>query len=400
MNPLNSVTKMLNKEQNIYLFYMFIFSLATLHRLLLTDNAFNNFEIFRYSFFNLIQNNNLYTPYPDYYFDLFKYNPSFALLMAPFWIIPKTLGVLIWNLLNALLPVYATNQLPIKTSSKAFFSIFILIEMLTSVQNAQSNGLMLGLMLLVFVFIEKNKIEKAALMMVLGFFIKIFAVGVAIMLVFKAAKKKFAIWALTFGALIGISPALIIGFEPLKQQYMNWFQMLSSDKPHALNYSMMSFAERTLGIHGPQFYYLIAAFILLALPLVRYKYFSNFSWRLTYLAAVLIWVVVFNHKSESPTFVIATAGVAFWFIASKKNTYRWVLLFIVLIFTTLSSTDLFPQFVRENYMKPYAIKVLPCILLFFTAIYDLLFEKHFDTQYLLDQQLSDIKEEDSLHEIS
>ena len=372
-------------EQKIYLAYFVVFSLATIHRLLMTQSPFNNFDIFRYSFYNLLHSNNLYVEYPQYYFDLFKYNPSFAFLMAPFWILPKSIGVLIWNLGNALLPQYAVNQLKISTKAKVFFAVFILIEMLTSVQNAQSNGLMLGLMLLMFVHLENDKPISSALMMVFGFFIKIFAVSTVILLLFKPTKIRFIAWSAVFMLIISLLPIFVIGFDSLFLQYQQWFALLATDAPHNLNYSIMSFFERSLHIKVPNAVFLIFGFILLFLPLIRRKYYSNFSWRLTYLSALLVWVVIFNHKAESPTFVIAMAGAAIWFIAAKKNVYHWSLLVFVFVLTGLSATDIFPQIVRENFIKPYAMKVLPCIVLFFTMIFDLLFTKFpVDNQLILE----------------
>jgi hypothetical protein len=369
------VGKWIWSERNIYLLYLVVFSLATLQKLFFTDKPFNNFEIFRYSFYNLLHNNDLYAAYPQYYFDLFKYNPSFALLMAPFWVIPKTLGVMIWNLGNAMLPQYAVNQLHISIRAKVFFALFILIEMLTSVQNAQSNGIMLGLMLLMFVHLENKNPMSSALMMVLGFFVKIFAVLTILLLIFNTVRKKFILWAMLFILVIGFLPALIIGFMPLLLQYQQWFHLLINDAPHQLNYSIMSFGARSLSLTLPNVYYLAGGIMLLLIPLHRFNYYVNYAWRLKYLSAILVWVVIFNHKAESPTFVIAMAGAALWFIVAKKTTYRWSLLVFVFVFTGLAATDVFPPTLRENFIRPYAIKVLPCIILFLTMIFDLLFGK-------------------------
>src|SRR5580658_9739822 len=41
---------------------------------------YNNYVIFKYSFFHLIDGKNLYGIYPDDHWDLFKYSPTFAFL--------------------------------------------------------------------------------------------------------------------------------------------------------------------------------------------------------------------------------------------------------------------------------------------------------------------------------
>ena len=369
--------KVVFSSRNIIWMYLILFTLATIHKLWLTNNAFNNFDIFRYSFHHLMNGQNLYVAYPEQYFDLFKYSPSFAVLMAPFWFLPRWLGVLIWNLVNALLPILALKYFTLSTKDRWFFALFILIEMLTSVQNAQSNGLMLGLMMLAYGRIEKQKSWSAALSLALGFSIKIFAVGVAFMQFFQPKKKQFVAWALLFGTLISLVPALFVGFDGLWQQYAEWTKLLAHDRAHELNYSIMAFFERSLGIGMSNIIWLGLGLFLLFLPLMRRSHYAIVSWRISYFALILVWIVLFNHKTESPTFIIAMAGAALWFLQSPRTVLHISLLAMVFVFTGLSSTDLFPSAVRENFIKPFAIKVLPCILLFAFMLWEMLFRKDF-----------------------
>jgi hypothetical protein len=370
-----------NKDDQrwIYILYLIVFTLATLHKLFLTEGSFNNFDIFRYSFAHLINGDSLYIHHPEHHFDLFKYSPSFAMFMAPFWYLPRLPGAIIWNLINALLPVYALNQFNLTLKHKWFFALFILIEMLTSVQNAQSNGLMLGLMILGYLAIEKGKAGSAAIAIIVGFVIKIFALGVSILVLFKPFKLQFTLWSLLIGIVVLISPAVFIGFGGLFDQYASWIHLLANDTAVALNFSIMSFFERTLNLVMPNSIWLVSGLLLLFLPLIRISYYSNERWRMNYFALLLLWVVLFNHKTESPTFVIAMAGAGLWFIVSERCIVHKILLAIIFIFTGLSSTDLFPPEVRENFIKPFVIKVLPCIILFFFMLYEMLFSNSFET---------------------
>ena len=90
------------------------------------------------------------------------------------------------------------------------------------------------------------------------------------------------------------------------------------------------------------------------------------------LVSVLIWVVIFNHKAESSTFIIAMTGVSMWFITGKKNTLYIALFVFAYILTTLSPTDIFPRFLREACVKPYALKALPCVLIWIKLVYDMI----------------------------
>jgi hypothetical protein len=118
---------------------------------------YNNYVIFKQSFFHLINNQDLYTLYLQEQWDLYKYSPTFSLLFAPMAVLPDIIGVFIWNSLNALLLIYAIKLLPeFSLSSKIKMLLFVLIELVTSLQNLQSNGLMLALILIGFCLFERG----------------------------------------------------------------------------------------------------------------------------------------------------------------------------------------------------------------------------------------------------
>ncbi|MEP6990255.1 MAG: hypothetical protein ABJA80_04930, partial [bacterium] len=62
----------------------------------------NNFLIFRWSFLNLAAGRDMYVAQPLHHTDIYKYSPSFAVLFAPFALIPFALSLAIWDALNAL----------------------------------------------------------------------------------------------------------------------------------------------------------------------------------------------------------------------------------------------------------------------------------------------------------
>src|SRR5213592_1279867 len=78
--------------------------------------AYNNFVIFRQSFEHLITGQNMYAAFPEEHGDFYKYSPTFALLMAPFYFLPVWLGLIIWNLTGALLLFYGIRSLKPQTS--------------------------------------------------------------------------------------------------------------------------------------------------------------------------------------------------------------------------------------------------------------------------------------------
>ena len=50
--------------------------------------SYNNYLIFKHSFFHLIHHKDLYILYPQEHWDLYKYSPAFSLLFGIFAILP------------------------------------------------------------------------------------------------------------------------------------------------------------------------------------------------------------------------------------------------------------------------------------------------------------------------
>jgi hypothetical protein len=121
--------------------------------------------------------------------------------------------------------------------------------------------------------------------------------------------------------------------------------------------------------------------ILFGIQYLKLKFYSNPKFQLLLLSSVLIFTVIFSSGSESPTYIIAFLGVAIWFVIQEKPISRTTifLLIFAIILTSLSPSDLIPKFIRENYIRPYALKALPCVLIWFRVIYEIITLKKIET---------------------
>ena len=61
------------------------------------------------------------------------------------------------------------------------------------------------------------------------------------------------------------------------------------------------------------------------------------------LASIMIWVVIFNHRAESPTFIIAITGVALWYYAQQQKPENYVLLVLAFVFHGPFTHGSFPK---------------------------------------------------------
>ena len=279
---------------------------------------YNNFLIFRGSFYHLLDNQDLYQSYPQEHYDLYKYSPTFAVLFAPLALLPAKAGLFFWNLLNALVLFFAFWKLPLLTDKKKLPALgLVLIELVTSLQNSQSNALMAGLIILAFVFLEKDNPWIASLFIILSVYIKIYSIVGLVMFIFYPKKVRSALLILGWVVILGLLPLVIASPEHLVQQYQSWFGLLRQDHAVFGGMSVMSWLRSWFGLEINKNAVVLAGAVLLLLPLVRIKEYNNQAFRMAFLASLMIWMVIFNHMAESPTFVIAVSGVAAWFFMKE-----------------------------------------------------------------------------------
>jgi hypothetical protein len=293
--------------------------------------------------------------------------------------LPDGLGLALWNLLNALVLVWALLKLPgIQNQHKFLLLLLLLPELITSLQNSQSNALVAGLLILAFTSLERNHPAWASLWIVISVYIKLFGLVGFVLFLFYPGKLKAGLWALAWSILLWVAPAAVVGFDQLFYLYKSWLALLQMDEAASYGLSVAGFLHAITALPIPKNYITLVGILLFCLPLLRIKQFASAQFRLLMLAQVLLWIVIFNHKAESPTFIIAMAGVGIWFFIQPRTTFSLCLGLLALVFTSLSSTDLFPAFIRNQYFVPYAIKALPCILIWLALLYRLLFFKHLD----------------------
>jgi hypothetical protein len=332
---------------------------------------YNNFLIFRQSFFHLIQHKDLYSAYSNEYYDLYKYTPTFALLMFPFAYLPNLAGLILWNILNAVILFYAFRKFPFANEKKQLFAVgFILLEAITSLMISESNCLMAGLIILAYIAMEKKNMALATFLVLLSVFIKPFGLVALSLFLFYPGKWKAFGFSLLWFVLLFALPLITISQHELMDVYASWGAMLKNDHDISYGISVMAWLHTWFGIDAKD-YALLAGIMLFFLPLLRYKSFVYTGFRQLFLASILIWVVIFNHKAESPAFIIAISGAAIWF--SHSNTkFNAILMAMAFLFTILSPTDIYPKFIRDQFFIPYTIKVVPCIIIWIKILFELL----------------------------
>ena len=367
------------KQDSILIFIsLLIIALITAQNVYLSDFGFettmrsfyNNYLIFKNSAIHLLNNENLYVLYKQQQIDLFKYSPSFALFFIGFSFLPNWLGLFLWNILNALVLFSLRKVAFPKTRAFYWVWMFVVIEFVTNIHSSQSNGLMAGLIVLAYVFLEKKNIAMATLMVVLSAYIKIFGVMAFVIFLFYPNKWKSVLWSVMWSVIILILPLIVVSPSELMWQYQNWLELLLVDKPVEYSPSFSGWLAAWFNFRPPGVWIILFGMVLYLIPFIQIKKYNNPLFKQLMLASTLIWVVLFNHKAESPTFIIAITGVALWFFTQPKSWINNGLLILAVVFTELSPTDIFPREIREEYFMPWVVKVVPIILIWLKILYD------------------------------
>ncbi len=335
--------------------------------------TFQNYVIFRNAFHHLVGAQDLYASFPLEQADRFKYSPTFALLIAPIAALPYTAGALAWNLLNAVALFGAVMWVPhASTRVKAWTLWFVFINLTSSMQSAQSNGLMAGLMLAGFAARERRRDALAAVLVVLSAFVKPFGAAALIPCLAQPRRRKFLVYVAMAGLVFGLAPLAVVSPRQLVLLYQSWLHLLQLDHATKSGSSLVTWLRVWFSFAPPKELVVAAGGALLLLPLARRTLHADEGWRLLLAASVLIWVVIFNHMTEPPTYVIAVLGVSLWFFAQRPTRLNTALIVATFLLTCLAATDVYPKAVRLELISRFVLRAVPCILIWVKLQYDLL----------------------------
>jgi Glycosyltransferase family 87 len=316
-----------------------------------------NFAIFRNAFYHLIHHQNLYAQFQFEQWDFYRYSPAFALLFAPFALLPYQIGAVLWNMLNAAALYWAVRSVPSLDQRPKMLALwFMFLAMLNSVANAQSNALVAAFMIAAWSAEEREKPDLSALFIVLATSIKLFGVFALLPCLLGRARKQLIGYTAAWTAIFALAPLLALSWNELGLLYRNWYATLLAFNQARVGISLMGFLKAWLHLDLPANYIVATGAVVLI---------ASALWgrqpRVIVLASVLIFVTIFNYAAESPSYVIAVAGVALWYFSQPRTAANLALLAATFLLSELASTDLVPRPLRREFLEPYVVKALPCI---------------------------------------
>jgi hypothetical protein len=309
--------------------YVIVVGIVTIQRGVLGHPHWT-YPVFRESFYHLLHHQDLYARYPSQGSDRFKYSPTFALLFAPFALPPFVVGLLLWDACNAFAVYYALKRL-LPEPEATLATILVLPEVLIAVQASQSDALVAALIIGAFLALERGRQLAGGAAIAVGAAIKLFPLAGAVFALPHRRRWRFALCLAMITAVLAALPLLVLSPGELLQQYRSWGAITGIDAA-TRGASVMGLLAAVAPGSWPNWPVQLAGTLILLLPIVlRRSDWESEAFRRAMLCSVLVYAVIFNHRAERSSFVIATAGIVAWYLSSPRTALRTAILVLSLV---------------------------------------------------------------------
>ena len=305
----------------------------------------------------------------------------YTLLIAPFSIMPTMVGSALWSLCNALLLYFAIKKLEFEKWKTAIIIWLSYNGLYLSVVTQQYNAAVAAFILFTFILVERKKDFWAALMIVLGTLTKIYGiVGLAFFLFSK--RKLYFLWGILFWAFVlFVVPMFYTSPQYVFDSYKEWVSILEvkndvNELSFYQNISLLGMVRKiTHAVEYSDMWLIIPGIVLFLLPYLRIGQYENRNFRLSFLASVLLFMVLFSTGTEECGYVGALIGVGIWYVSTPTYKKSFVLntcllLFCFVLTAASSSSILFSKHFRTEYITSFALKALPCAIIWFKIIWE------------------------------
>ena len=361
------------------IFLVLVTILATFHKIFVHGGgADNNLKTYLWSYHHLMANLDMYALYPEEHGDFLKYTPTFGLMIWPFTLLPYKLTALLFNLTNLVVFLWGLNGLSIRQADKNLMLWVCVPELTGAIQNFQTNALIAGLFLVAYNSFRKVRFLPALLAVATAFFIKIFAMAL-LPLGWVATRTARQRWVyLGLGLLVFVFifaiPGFFVGFDNLLWQYQNYLRLQGQDNAEQTMgfYSLMHIVAAVTGLKIKNIY-----FQLIGAGVVLLPFLLNTGRRLwqerpqALFASSVLFMLVFNHRSESETFIIGMVGFMVWWLEEPRTMGRWALLLFNLACVSLLYGDVLSGDQKVHYLEPIFLKIWGVVLTWFIIQYQI-----------------------------
>ena len=276
-----------------------------------------NYQVVTNAWANIMDGRNPYAPQEG--LDFFKYIPLAGLLSAPFSWLPDSIGLFLFVFFQFWLFAWGlwrwTRSAGCPLDQRLVYLVVVffsaIFDTTVSIQNAQVNAGILGLMLLAAAQFAEGKPVRAGLLLSLASNLKLFPLTLGLCFL-TGFKKKY--WAAFWGGLVFwfALPAAVVGWQRNLDLLKQWVELLTWDQTRGLDMlDLGSFLKLHLGLPSgwlnPAALLMGAAIGLGTLVLFR-RHRDRFLHRFL-LPINGLYILLFSYLSESPTSILAVPAI-------------------------------------------------------------------------------------------
>lgn len=313
--------------------------------------------------------------------DWFRYAPAIAAFFAPLSLLPESLAGLLWRGLNAAVflagfVVFVRAADPgravLTERGSAALGLLLMPLSLSSLNNAQANPLVIGLLLFALASAARRHWTRAAICLAIPILFKLYPLAVALLLVLLYPRQLS--WRLALCLLVGaLLPFALQEPDYVLRQYRGWFDCLAADDrrgfPLAFGYRDFHTLARLVGLSIPPRPYLAmqlatAAGVAGLLLWERRRGLSAKALLGRVLDLGCCWMILFGPATESCTYILLapTLALAGW-RAGRTGCPLWTRAALAVIVALFAASVTATAFPFGRYVA-FALHPLAALLLF------------------------------------
>ena len=264
----------------------------------------------------------------------FLYTPVFTTLFAPILLLPKWFGAFVWNCGLYALMVTAIRTLPgevNKYRTKIF--AFLLLLIVQGTFCFQYNLVVCALFLLAFTLMERNHPLWAVLLIMISATTKIYGgIELALLLCYPKMWRNLGA-AVLMGVGLLLLPTMNPTFEHPLDLYRQMGMMLTQHGDSG-TWAGLLFAPVLRDVLLPNMR-AIQLGVLVVLAVIFFwkkKLWGDFRFKVSALAVMMGYVILFSDSPETHTYIIALAGyqMVFW-LQPKRTKTDWVIFWLLFV---------------------------------------------------------------------
>jgi len=268
----------------------------------------------------------------------YRYSPLVAVLFVPLSFLGNPLGGTLWRLINYAtylggLAWFTHAVLPDSFSRRERSLLFLLIIPLShgSLNNAQSNALVLGLLLCALATAARERFYLSGAAIALACLFKVYPIALGLLLLLHYRRRL--AYPLMLWLLLGLALPFAFG-EPhfVARQYSGWLHHLRTDDRQGLPLELWYRDLRLLGkiCHVP-----LSGYAYSALQLTVALAIAVICWRssragtkdrkvlVTILAWATCWMTLFGSATESCTYILLAPSLGLALLSSWFGRSPW-----------------------------------------------------------------------------